>query len=92
MLKLEDESPVSMIDVLNMMEKRGILTSVYQWKLLREVRNAFSHDYPESETERAEALNLAWVNAEQLLLILANLKVYSASVGIRLEGDVNAVK
>lgn len=92
LLKLEDESPVSMIDVLNMMEKRGILTSVYQWKLLREVRNAFSHDYPESETERAEALNLAWVNAEQLLLILANLKVYSASVGIRLEGDVNAVK
>jgi hypothetical protein len=92
LLKLEDESPVSMIDVLNMMEKRGILTSSYQWKLLREVRNAFSHDYPESETERAEALNLAWANADQLLLILANLKVYLSAVGITLEGDVNAVK
>jgi acyl carrier protein phosphodiesterase len=92
LLKLEDESPVSMIDVLNMMEKREILTSSHQWKLLREVRNAFSHDYPESETERAEALNLAWANAGQLLLILANLKVYLSSVGITLEGDVNALK
>ena len=30
LLKLEDESPVSMIDVLNMMEKREILTSSHQ--------------------------------------------------------------
>lgn len=91
LLKLEDESPISMLDVLNMMEKRQILESSQQWKLLREVRNAFSHDYPEAENERAEALNLAWENAEQLIVILANLKRYLSTIGIPLEGNIDEI-
>lgn len=91
LLKLEDETPISMVDVLNMMEKRSVLSSPQQWKLLREVRNAFSHDYPESEHERAEALNLAWQQADQLLLILSNLKRYLQTIDIELEGDIDAL-
>lgn len=90
-MKLEDETPISMVDVLNMMEKRSILSSPEQWKLLREVRNAFSHDYPESEHELSEALNLAWQQADQLLLILANLKKYLQTLDIQLEGDIDAL-
>lgn len=91
LLKLEDETPISMIDVLNMMEQRSVLSSPQQWKLLREVRNAFSHDYPKSEHERAEALNLAWQQADQLLLILSNLKKYLHKIDIELEGDIDAL-
>ncbi|NQZ52191.1 MAG: hypothetical protein HRT95_19075 [Moritella sp.] len=91
LLKLEEETPISMVDVLNMMEKRSVLSSPQQWKLLREVRNAFSHDYPESEHERSEALNLAWQHADQLLVILVNLQHYVHSIGIELEGDINAL-
>jgi len=90
LLKLEDETPISMVDVLNMMEKRSVLSSPQQWKLLREVRNAFSHDYPESEHERSEALNLAWQHADQLLLILSNLKRYLQTIDIELDGDIDA--
>ncbi len=37
---------------------------------MREIRNLFAHDYPESEQERADALNLAFENASELLIIL----------------------
>lgn len=91
LLKLEDEAPISMLDVLHMMEKRQIITSSHQWKLLREVRNTFSHDYPESESERAQALNLAWEHAEQLLLILVNLYNYLSSLGISVRGGLDEI-
>jgi len=90
LLKLEDESPISMVDVLNMMEKRGVIESPEQWRLLREVRNAFAHDYPESENERAAALNGAWQQSANLLSILTNLRQYLAGIGIELDGDLNA--
>ena len=38
------------------MEKRGILNSFDEWKRLREIRNLFAHDYPETDEEKAEAL------------------------------------
>jgi len=59
LLKLEDESFISMIDVLNAIEKRSIVNSTQSWREVREIRNAFSHDYPETLQEKAEALNLA---------------------------------
>lgn len=59
-LALEDEHALTMVDVLNSMEKRRIIESVNDWRVLREIRNAFSHDYPETAAQRASALNLAW--------------------------------
>jgi len=40
-------------------EKRTSIQSFYQWKRLRNIRNAFVRDYPEHSAERAEALTLA---------------------------------
>jgi len=92
LLKLEHESPISMLDVLNMMEKRQIIESSSQWRTLREVRNAFAHDYPESENERASALNAAWTQAPVLFVILERLQAYLEALGVVVEGDFDANK
>jgi len=86
LLKLEDENIFSMPDILNAIEKREIFTSAQQWKIIREVRNAFSHDYPEREKDKIEALNLAFKIAPQLLTILTNLQKYMNHYQITLEG------
>jgi len=77
-LRSEDEEPVNMADTLSRMEKREIIVSVNHWRNLRQIRNAFSHDYPEAEKERAEALNLAWDTAPQLIQIMGNIQNYMA--------------
>lgn len=73
---IQEERADTMLDVLNKMEKYRIIESFESWKTLREIRNIFSHDYPESEQERAEALNLAFVNAPELLKILHRIYYY----------------
>jgi hypothetical protein len=84
-LKLEDERVFAMPDILNAIEKRGIITHLQQWKTIREVRNSFAHDYPESENEKKEALNLAFETAPELLVIINNMRNYLKKYEIDLE-------
>lgn len=69
LLILEEEKPISQLDVLNAMEKRAIIPSFQEWKRLREIRNAFTHDYPAHANDRAEALTLAVEGALELLAV-----------------------
>lgn len=46
-LLLEEEAPQSMLDILNAMEKRGVIKSFDDWKSARDLRNAFMHEYPD---------------------------------------------
>lgn len=48
----QDTEPFS--SVLLYMEKLGILDSVEQWKLLRELRNAVNHEYEEDSERLSE--------------------------------------
>jgi len=70
LLKVELETAETMLDVINKMEKRRIISSVDEWKTIREVRNLFAHDYPDSDQKRAEVLNLAYEQTIPLLEIL----------------------
>ena len=83
-LLAEDEESVNMADTLNRMEKRGILSSADAWRNMRAIRNAFAHDYPEAEEERAEAINLAWQTAGELLAIVENVQDYCRKQGVEL--------
>ncbi len=58
------------------MQKRHILSSADSWRKMREIRNAFSHDYPEAESKRAEALNMAWAVAPELIEITEQFEAY----------------
>ncbi|MCL6272123.1 hypothetical protein M3P05_19570 [Sansalvadorimonas sp. 2012CJ34-2] len=85
LLLTEDEEPVNMADTLNRMEKRGILGSADFWRKLREIRNAFAHDYPEAEEDRANAINLAWKTASDLLDVAEKIHAYCEKQGIQLQ-------
>ncbi len=56
----EDMSTKPFIDILNRMERLGVISSATSWISLRELRNDLTHEYPDNEDERRTALqNLA---------------------------------
>jgi hypothetical protein len=89
LLMLEEEKPISQLDVLNAMEKRGIIPSFREWKRLRDVRNIFMHDYPGHSNERADALTLAVDGARELLAVLDRVENYAEDrIGLGLPQDL----
>ncbi|WOG27210.1 hypothetical protein [Endozoicomonas sp. 8E] len=88
LLRMEDEEGLNMADTLSRMEKRHILNTADRWRKMREIRNALSHDYPEAESQRAEALNMAWVVAPELIEITEQIEAYVLRLhNIKLGGD-----
>jgi len=65
------------IDKLNRLEKIGAIKSADQWLKLREMRNQFSHDYPDDPEIQASLLNKAFDMAEQLLEALDQVVMFS---------------
>jgi len=65
------------LDKLNRLEKIGALPSVDEWLELREMRNAFAHDYPEDSALQAAILNRAFAAADRLVEILQHVKQFS---------------
>jgi len=68
----EDIASMSAIDRFSRLEQIGWLASADDWLALRQVRNQFSHDYPDSASERYERLQAATRAAQQLLNTLAH--------------------
>jgi hypothetical protein len=66
------------IDKLYRLEKIGAIPSADDWLLMREVRNAFSHDYLDDPELQAEILNKAFELAAQLLDVLEKMRVFIA--------------
>jgi len=52
------------IDILNRLEKLGILDSAFSWVQLRKIRNDIAHEYPASLVERIEGINFLFNNLE----------------------------
>jgi len=65
---------VTFLDQLHRLEKVGAVASADQWLLLREVRNAFAHDYPDDPAVPTAVLNRALPMAQQLLDALDTLE------------------
>ncbi|NNJ84687.1 MAG: hypothetical protein HKP13_07105 [Gammaproteobacteria bacterium] len=51
------------------MEQLGWLESAEQWSELRQIRNEFTHDYPDNADERFARLQLAMASGEHILHI-----------------------
>lgn len=75
-IKLEEEETETQLDVINKIEKRHIIPSFESWKKIREIRNLFSHDYPESDEQRSESINTAYENTMILIETLDNINAY----------------
>ncbi|QJQ99858.1 hypothetical protein [Halomonas sp. PGE1] len=66
------------IDKVNRLEKIGAIPSAFQWLQLREMRNQFSHEYPDDPDIQASLLNKAFRLASALLDTLEHIKAFSA--------------
>ncbi len=75
-LLLELEEKGSMIDILNQMEKRRIIADVAEWIEVRELRNKFTHDYPEDKANRLQALQQGYDKIDYLLNIVKTVENY----------------
>lgn len=64
------------IDKLYRLEKIGAIPSADAWLLMREIRNMFSHDYPDDPALQAGILNKAYELAAQLLDVLNGVKAF----------------
>lgn len=76
----EDIAPMSAIDRFTRLEQLGWLQSADDWLSLRQVRNQFAHDYPDSPTERFERLQAAIQAARQLLTVMAQFQKKAISI------------
>jgi uncharacterized protein with HEPN domain len=50
------------------------MASADEWQTLRQIRNQFAHDYPDSPTERFERLQAAVHAAAQLMSVLTRFQ------------------
>ena len=73
---------LSMIDILNLLEKLEIIQSVAEWDRLREIRNVIAHEYSSDIEERLENMALALSGYEQIKRLYANIKQYAQLKGV----------
>ena len=71
---VEDISKMTFIDILNKLERIGILESVQEWQNLRKARNDISHQYDDEPEEMAEAINRIFAQKDILIEIFSNIK------------------
>ncbi len=70
----DDNDSLTMLDVLNRLEKLRVIDRVETWDQLREIRNAIAHEYPDDLTTRLETLRLALSSYPKLKEIIANIE------------------
>ena len=70
----EDVALMSAIDRFARLEQLGWLASADEWQTLRQIRNQFTHDYPDNPTERFERWQAAVHAAAQLTSVLASFR------------------
>ena len=70
----EDVAPMSALDRFFRLEQLGWLASADDWQSLRQIRNQFTHDYPDNPTERFQRWQAAVHAASQLVSVLTRFK------------------
>lgn len=73
----EDITGLPFLDILHKMEKLNLLDNAKDWVVLRQIRNAISHEYPFYREVQMEELNLLPAEIEKLSAIWIKLKAYT---------------
>lgn len=79
--EIEDDS-ITMIDVLNRLEKLRFLESAQIWDELREIRNAIAHEYPTNPQDHIEIIKLALSGYESLKGVATKLEAACKAQGV----------
>jgi predicted nucleotidyltransferase len=72
----ENINELTFLDILNRLEKIGVLDDGNIWKKLRDVRNDISHQYDDEAEEMAEALNNIFAYKTELIAIFDKIELF----------------
>ena len=64
-----DTSAHPFIDILNRLEKLGILTSVADWQYFCSLRNNFAHEYPDRPEDIVHGLNALYASWDKFMML-----------------------
>ncbi len=70
---------MSLIDVLDRLEKLGLLEDASEWMYYRKLRNKLTHEYPSNEDEIIEGISLALHAFKEMETILSKILHYRES-------------
>jgi len=75
------DEPRPFLDILNQLEKNGIVVSAETWQRLRALRNNVAHEYPDSNEQCTATLNMLFSEWHQLQnMFLAARAYYDAKL------------
>lgn len=72
----EYKDNMSLIDILDKLEKFNIIENSYDWMSYRKLRNQLTHEYPDNEDEIIEGIYIAIESFEKIEKILINIATY----------------
>lgn len=70
----DDNDDLTMLDVLNRLEKLRVIDRVETWDRLREIHNAIAHEHPDDVATRLDTLHLALSGYPKLKEIIFNIE------------------
>ena len=71
---LENDTTVHpFIDILNRLEKLGVLTSAADWQYFRSLRNNFAHEYPERPDDIINGVNALYASWDRFTALYSKL-------------------
>ena len=68
-----DTSAHPFIDILNRLEKLGVLISAADWQYFRSLRNNFAHEYPERSEDIVNAINALYASWDRFMMLYMKL-------------------
>jgi len=80
-LELEEGHVETILDLLNLMEKRRIVDSVQVWQRIRQLRNAVAHEYWDDSEALHIFLTQVWHDCAELTLTVSRLHDYCVKRG-----------
>ena len=72
----EYKDNMSLIDILDKLEKLEIIKDADNWINYRAIRNKLTHEYPDNQEEVIEGINLAIIYFEEISQVLNNIMNY----------------
>lgn len=78
----EYEASMSMLDVLDRLEKLELIPSALRWMDYRNLRNILTHEYPDNRVELIEGVQLALQVFQEILHIQECMYVYMDKKGL----------
>lgn len=72
----EYKDNMSLLDVLDKLEKLEIIPDAQEWMVYRKLRNKLTHEYPNNEEEIIEGIKVSMEIFSDIEIVLANIESY----------------